>query len=129
MQAQEELLAMAQIAVALIGFSSLLSVFGAPTSEDFSPRDLSGLAMILVSGAIPLVFSLLPFPLRHLGLSEGAVWTASAAALSLATFAALAVFVGVNRRLSRAGHAQRSHPTLCLGFAVLLLVLVRRQAR
>jgi hypothetical protein len=107
-QAQEELLAMAQIAVAPIGFSSLLSVFGARGSAGFSPRDLSGLAMALVSGAIPLVFSLPPFPVRHLGLSEDAVWTVSAATLSLVTFAALVVFVVVNRRLSRAGHAQRS---------------------
>jgi hypothetical protein len=108
MQAREELLGIAQIAVALIGFSSLISVFGSRGSAGLQPRDFAGLAMVLGAGALALIFSLLPLPLAHLGLSETTLWTLASATFSATSFAVLGVFLSVNRRLNRAGHPERS---------------------
>jgi hydrogenase-4 membrane subunit HyfE len=128
MQAREELLAIAQIVVALISFSSLISVFGSRGSAGLQPRDFAGLAMVLGAGALALIFSLLPLPLAHLGLSEPAVWAASPAVFSLACFVALGAFLTVNWQLNRAGHTERSRfsnrvSQVLTGLIALLLTL------
>jgi hypothetical protein len=120
MPAQDALLAIAQISVALIGFSGLISVFSARAPVGLKPRDFSGLAMILASGAIPFIFALLPFPLHYLGLSESSVWGTCSAALALVAFLAAVIVAVVNRRLTLAGHPQRTPRTnratqLCAG--------------
>jgi hypothetical protein len=59
----EELQSIAEIAVALIGFSGLIFVFRSRDVTELDARDLSGLAMIVGSGGIALTFALLPMPL------------------------------------------------------------------
>ena len=58
MDAKDELLSIAEIAVALIGFSGLISVFRVRETEELAARDLSALGMIIGAGSIALVFSL-----------------------------------------------------------------------
>ena len=74
MSAKDELLGIAQLAVALIGFSGLVFVFRARDIAGLEARDLSALAMIVGAGAIALAFSLLPLPLAYVGLPEAALW-------------------------------------------------------
>ena len=74
MTATEELLAIAQVSVTLVGFSGLVSAFRARTPTELEARDLSGLAVIGIAGSIALGFSLLPFPFAYLDIGEPTVW-------------------------------------------------------
>jgi hypothetical protein len=108
MDAREELLGIAQLAVALIGFSGLISVFRSRGREELQARDLSALAMIMSAGSLALVFALLPLPLRLLGLDDARVWTISTAAFAAAFAVVAVVFFVANRRLNAAGHRERT---------------------
>jgi hypothetical protein len=107
MEAREELLGIAQVAVSLIGFSGLISVFR-PSGEGLVARDLTALAMIIAAGSIALFGALLPFPLLHLGVSPDVAWALSSAALALALFASVVVMLVVSRRLTARGHPPRT---------------------
>lgn len=127
MQASDEPLTIAEISVTLIGFSGLISVFRSRDGSELEVRDLSALAMIIVSRAIALLFSLLPFPLIYLQLSEATVWSISAGLFAMVTAVAMATFGVLNHRRRKAGHAERT-PRLNLstqitgGVTVLALV-------
>jgi len=121
MSAKDELLTIAQLAVALIGFSGLIFVFRARDVTELEVRDLSALAMIVGAGAIALAFALLPLPLSYLGLSEQTFWRLCSGLFGTTLLAAAAVFAVINRRLVKLGHAQR---TPRLNRATLLLALL-----
>ncbi len=94
MTATEELLAIAQVSVTLVGLSGLVSVFRARVPTDLEARDLSGLAVIGIGGSIALAFSLLPLPLEYLDIGDAAVWRICSGVF--------AVDVGCRRRRVRA---------------------------
>jgi hypothetical protein len=108
MAAKDELLAIAEIAVALVGFSGLIFVVRARNVTDLETRDLSALAMIVSTGSVALAFALLPLPLSYLGLAEPLFWRISSGALGATMLAGAGVFHAVNRRLGRAGHPERT---------------------
>jgi hypothetical protein len=108
MSAKEELLAIAEIAVALIGFSGLIFVVQARNVTELETRDLSALAMIIGAGSIALAFALLPLPLSHLGLADPVFWRVLSGLFGAAMLAASGVFHLVNRRLRKAGHPERT---------------------
>ena len=108
MSAKDELLSIAEIAVALIGFSGLIFVVRARDVTELETRDLSALAMIVSAGSIALAFSLLPLPLSHVGLSEPVFWRISSLLFGVTMVAAAGVFHFVNRRLVKSGHPERT---------------------
>lgn len=108
MSARDELLAIAEIAVSLIGFSGLIFVFRSRDITQLETRDLSAIAMIVGAGALALTFALLPLPLSYLGLEERVFWQLSSGIFAVAMLAAAATFATVNRRLVRSGHAERT---------------------
>src|SRR5262249_40595797 len=99
MIAKDELLSIAEIAVALVGFSGLIVVFRARSMDQMLPRDLSGLAMVVGSGSIALAFALLPLPFAYIGIGEDALWRGSCAVFGIGLAAATLLFITVNRRL------------------------------
>jgi hypothetical protein len=126
-EAKEELLGVAQVAVALIGFSGLISVFR-PSAAGLVARDLTALAMIIAAGSIALFFALFPLPLLHLGIPPRVAWAVSSAAFSLTLLGAVVVMLLVSRGLTARGHPPRT-PRLNrtvegLGVVLALLLLV-----
>lgn len=123
----DELLAIAEIAVALIGFSGLIFVFRSRDITELEARDLSAIAMIVSAGALALTFALVPVPLSHLGLPEPTFWRLCSALFGVTLLGSVLVFALVNRRLARSGHAERTPvlnrvtPLLAFATAVLLL--------
>lgn len=108
MSAKDELLTIAEIAVALIGFSGLIFVFRNRDITELPVRDLSALAMIIGAGSLALVFALLPLPLSYLGLDEPVFWRLSSGLFGGTLIGAAAAFSIVNRRLVRSGHPERT---------------------
>lgn len=108
MTAKDELLAIAEIAATLIGFSGLIFVFRARGIEELEVRDLSTIAMIVGAGALALAFGLLPLPLGYLGLPDQVLWRLSSGIFSVAMLGCAVAFWVVNRRLARSGHAERA---------------------
>ncbi len=74
MPGEGPLLTIAQISVALAGFSSLVIAFRGSGPDAWSPQDRFGLGNVLGASVGTLLGSLLPFPLMYLGWSAGLVW-------------------------------------------------------
>jgi len=126
MTATEELLAIAQVSVTLVGFSGLVSAFRARVPTELEARDLSGLAVIGIGGSIALAFSLLPLPLAYLKIGEAAVWRICSGVFAATLGAGAAAFAVVNRRLSNAGFIERTPRVnrVTLGLASAAAVLL-----
>lgn len=107
MQGEGFLLAIAQIAVTLAGFSGLVvAIRGAPSSA-WHPRDIWSLSWMFGTSLGALFMALLPLLFAFFRLRDGLVWTLA----SLAMCAFMIVF-GVamalsGRRLTRLGHRPR----------------------
>ena len=74
MEIQELLIGLAQIAIALIGFSGLASVFRRSGDETWRPGNRFWTLITTASGC--LVFSLLPLVFLHGGMSLFVTWSA-----------------------------------------------------
>ena len=74
MQGEGPLLTIAQISVALAGFSSVVIALRGAGPSAWSPQDRFGLGNVLGASVGTLVGSLLPFPLTYLGWSSELVW-------------------------------------------------------
>lgn len=77
MEGEGALLTIAEISVALAGFSSVVIALRGPVAGSWSPQDRYGLGIVLVASVGALVGSLLPFPLASLGWPPERVWAAS----------------------------------------------------
>jgi len=119
--AKDELLAIAEIAVALIGFSGLIFVFRSRNVTELEARDFSALTTIVSGGSLALAFALLPLPLAYLGLAESMFWRLSSGAFGVALIAGAFVFLAENRRLARRGHPERT-PRLNRATLILLFL-------
>jgi hypothetical protein len=78
------LLTIAQIAMTLAGFSSVVIALRGSSQHDWSAQDRVGLGNVMAASVGTLFGSLLPFPLAYLGWSNDLVW-----AIANAVFAAL----------------------------------------
>lgn len=122
MQAADELQTIADLAVALVGFSGLIFIFRARSIKEMEERDLSALAMIVGAGTLALVFALLPLPLFYTGIAEAALWRLSSAVFAATIVLSAGAFIRVNARLAAAGHAERA-PGLNRTALVLMLLM------
>ena len=74
MQGEGPLLTIAEIAVSVAGFSSVVIAVRGSGPSAWSPQDRVGLGTILGASVGTLVLSLLPFPLAYLGWPPERVW-------------------------------------------------------
>jgi hypothetical protein len=74
-------IALAEIAVAIAGFSGIVAVFGARSAGQWSPDDRLRLAFLLICSLTVVFFSLLPFAMTALHLSGTVLWRAASGLL------------------------------------------------
>jgi len=71
MQAQNELLTIAQIAIAVIGFSGIIATFRRTPYLEWPLRDRMTLGLILYIGSTTFLFALLPLPFFYVNVPSG----------------------------------------------------------
>ena len=119
MQAQELLMAIAQIAVALAGFSGLIAAIRTAAPEGWHPRDVWSLSWMLGASIGALLFALLPAWLALFGMDEAGVFRIASALVCVFT----ATFVGVMATSGR-GLTRRGFPPRVKGFPALLVFVL-----
>lgn len=77
------LLTMAQIAVAITGFSGIVAAFLFKETSEIRRGDAIGLAMIVSSSLVAAFFSILPFIFFSFKLNEEFVWSLCSGLMSL----------------------------------------------
>jgi len=92
------LLTLAEIAIAFVGFASVVAIFEARWSQAEAPFDLFRFWVMLAFGLAGLLFSLLPLLLLFLGLSPAWVWRLSSLALAVFVVGNGAFIVRLYRR-------------------------------
>ena len=124
MPAADVLITIAQVAVALAGFSGLIAAIRTASPDGWHPRDLWSLSWMLGASIGALVLGLLPLWLALFAWPEDVVfrWSSAVALLYIGTFVGLMVWKG--RRLTRMGYPPRvpyfpSAIALLLGVAAL----------
>lgn len=107
MPTSDILIAIAQVAVALAGFSGLVAAIRIAAPDGWHPRDIWSLFWMFGASIGALVLALLPLWLALFGWSEAFVYRASSAvaALYIGTFAWVMVRTGM--RLTREGYPPR----------------------
>ena len=119
MQAQELLMAIAQIAVALAGFSGLIAAIRTAAPEGWHPRDVWSLSWMLGASIGALLFALLPAWLALFGREEAGVFRIASALLCAFTASFVGVMANSGRRLTRSGY-----PPRVKGFPALLVIVL-----
>lgn len=113
------LIAIAQIAVALAGFSGLIAAIRTAAPEGWHPRDIWSLSWMLGASIGALILALLPLWLALFGWSDERVFQTSSAF----AFVYIGTFVGVmtwtGHRLTIKGHPPRV-PLFPTAIALLL---------
>src|SRR5579863_474852 len=101
------LIAIAQIAVALAGFSGLIAAIRTASPEGWHARDIWSLSWMLGASIGALLLALLPLWFALFGWSHDFTYRISSvvAFLYIGTFVSIMVWAG--RRLSRRGYAPR----------------------
>ena len=108
MSEAESLLTLAEIAVTLAGFSGLVAAFRSRSLDEWHPRDLLILWLILGLGGLAMLFALLPLPLFQAGLGSSAVWRAASLVFLVFLLLAIAGALTASDRVARAGHPVRT---------------------
>jgi hypothetical protein len=100
-QGEGPLLTVAEVSVALAGFSSVVIALRGAQPHTWSAQDRVGLGNVLAISAGTLVGSLLPFPIAYLGAPPALVWGVSSAAVGLFILAGVGTlaFAAVVRRV------------------------------
>jgi hypothetical protein len=123
MDGEASLETLAEVAIALAGFGSLLVVLRRSPTSPWSEGEGADLLIVVGGSLLVLFFSLLPLPLYHLGLPAERAWRASSLLFALALLAAYAVVFRRRRMLLRQG-IRASFPRLSGVLAQLPLLLV-----
>jgi hypothetical protein len=84
MEVEGSLQTLAEVSVALAGFSSLLVVLRRGAAGALSEGEGTDLFVVVGGNLLVLVFSLLPLSLHHLGASESSTWRIASALLAVA---------------------------------------------
>ena len=121
MHEAEALLTLAEIAVTLAGFSGLVATLRSRSLEDWHPRDLLILWLILGLGGMSMLFALVPFSMFQAGFAAERVWRVASLLFLLALIAAVARAVQESRRVSREGHPVRTPRVNALASSVAIL--------
>ena len=118
---REAISGIAEVAVALAGFSGLFAVFRRGRGEQLAETERQALLVMLAVSLGAAVLSLAPLPLLLFGMPESIVWLL--ACLSLGLFVAcIATFAARGRSLSRFPKLFLTLLCLTWGFAVLQFV-------
>jgi hypothetical protein len=127
MDISDALLTMAQVAVGLIGFSSvLIALSGEPSN--WSSLDRFRITAMLGSSIFLLLVSWLPFVLTFLGVEDVVAWRSSAGIISICLSAGMIANLRSYRRLPDA-HRLATRPVLVGSIYVLgSLVLITTTA-
>ncbi len=108
MSEAEALLTLAEIATTLAGFSGLVAAFRGRSLEEWHPRDLLILWLILGLGGLSMLFSLLPIPMFQAGLATRTIWRLASLCFFACLLVAMTVALVASRRVARAGHRVRT---------------------
>lgn len=108
MSEAEPLLTLAEIAVTLTGFSGLIAAFRSRSLDEWNPRDLLILWLILGLGGLAMLFALLPLPMFQAGLSAITVWRTASLIFLVFFVSALAGALMASYRVAQAGHPVRT---------------------
>jgi len=113
------LIAIAQVAVALAGFSGLIAAIRTAAPDGWHPRDIWSLSWMLGASIGALILALLPLWLALFGWSEDFVYRISSAFafFYIGTFVCVMAWTG--RRLTLRGHPPRV-PVFPAAIALLL---------
>jgi hypothetical protein len=115
-EGESSLQTLAEVSIALAGFASLLVVLRRGGSASLSEGEGADLFVVVGGSLMVLLFSLLPLPLGHLGLSGPLLWGISSALLSIGLALGYLAILRQRSRLLAAG-VQPLFPRLS-GFAV-----------
>ncbi|MCI4567967.1 hypothetical protein [Lysobacter sp. CFH 32150] len=107
MPTSDILIAIAQVAVALAGFSGLVAAIRIAAPDGWHPRDIWSLFWMFGASIGALVLALLPLWLALFGWSEAFVYRASSAVASLYIGMFAWVMVHTGMRLTRGGYPPR----------------------
>lgn len=107
MPAADLLLAIAQLAVALAGFSSLIAAIRTVAPDGWHPRDIWSLSWMLGASIGALVLGLLPLWLALFEWPAESVYRTSSAVAALYIGTLVLVLAWKGRRLTLAGHPPR----------------------
>jgi len=114
----EALFTVAEVGIALAGFSGVVAILGRRSAGEWSDPDWLRFAMLLAFSFGAVVFSFLPTLILALGASPPSTW--AACSLLLALFLVLA-YVVVVRRVSQIGAAAASQFPRAAGLSVAVL--------
>ena len=118
-QAQDLLVAIAQIAVALAGFSGLIAAIRTAAPEGWHPRDIWSLSWMLGASIGALMFALLPAWLHLFGIPAMRSFRIASAFACVFIAVFLVVMATSGRRLTR-----RGYPPRVKGFPALLVAVL-----
>jgi hypothetical protein len=122
MDGESALETLAEVAIALAGFGSLLVVLRRAPESPWAPGEGTDLFVVVGGSLLVLFFALAPLPLFHLGLTESWAWRLSSVLLALALVAAYMVVRQRRVRLAREG-IRSTLPRLSAVLAQLPLLL------
>jgi hypothetical protein len=95
---KDVLLAIVDLALALIGFSSIVTALRRSKEKSWSKQEINGLVFLAGMAIGAILFALLPFALYHMQLNELQVYRiASAVYIFFALLVAVALFIRGNR--------------------------------
>jgi hypothetical protein len=126
--ATDLLLAIAQLAVALAGFSGLIAAIRTAAPDGWYPRDIWSLSWMFGASIGALVLSLLPLWLNLFGWSDETVYRISSAVAAVAIGCFVGVMAWTGGRLTRAGPPPRvryfpATIVLLLGLASIVMAV------
>ena len=83
MQAEEVLTVLAEISIALAGFTGIVVAFRQRGLGGFQPHELVRLRFMLGTACLLLFFALFPFLLHYMAFASDSTWALSSAALAV----------------------------------------------
>ena len=108
-----ELDTLAELSLALIGFSALIAMFRGGSVDTWEPRARLGFWIIIVYGLGALTFALLPSILRGLNVDS---WVPSSVLLALFHFVTISLLLWRHLRLNSEGHPTSNPLLWAIGF-------------
>lgn len=120
MEGKDILFRIVDLALAFIGFSSLVTALRRSKEEAWHPQEINGLVFLAMMGIGAILFALLPFSLFYMELRESLVYSISSA---LYVVFSVCVILGLTLRGRKSGFPSR-RPKLFKAFAVLSIVVI-----
>jgi hypothetical protein len=120
MQGEEVLMTIVDLALGLIGLSSIVTALRRSREKSWSVPEINGLVFLAVMAVGAIIFSLLPFPLFYMEMSDRQAFAIAAAVYCLFGFA---VVLGFAYRARTRGFPSR-RPWVFNLFAILSVAVI-----